>query len=468
MKLVDTHCHLHRVEFDADREDILGRAKEAGLIALLDPATDLASNQTVVALARRHPEVYAAVGIHPHDAKELTPASLEELALLGTEEKVVAIGEIGLDYYRNLSPPEIQQEAFRKLLRLAHELNLPIILHCREAYQDLFNILQESLKPPIRGLLHCFGGSLKEAQQALDLGLYLSFAGNLTFPKADPLREVAKNVPFDKVLLETDAPFLSPQAHRGQRNEPSFLLELVQTWAKLRDLTPEDVARVTTVNAHQLFGIGQAPQPGQIAYPIRHSLYLNITNACTDRCLFCALSSEEFWQGKGQAPIVKGHHLRIQRDPTLEELVLAAGDPSRYEEIVFCGYGEPILRLQVLLEVARRLKKKGARWIRLNTNGHGNLIHHRPVAAELKGIVDEVSVSLNTPTPEQYLELCRPVFGLPTYESIKTFIRECRDAAIAVTATAVAMPGVDVEACRQVATEELKVSFQARTYDDVG
>ncbi|MBI1953653.1 MAG: YchF/TatD family DNA exonuclease [Candidatus Omnitrophica bacterium] len=474
MTLVDTHCHLHRQEFDADRGEVIARASEAGVSALLDPATDFASNQTVVELASRFAQVYAAVGVHPHDAAQLTPSALAELAPLAAREKVVAIGEIGLDYYRDLSPREIQKEVLGRLLRLAHEMGKPVILHCRgsdgagaEAYEDLFAILTENLKAPIRGLLHCFGGTLEQAQRALDLGLYLSFAGNLTFAKADALRETARKVPFDKVLLETDAPFLAPQAYRGKRNEPKFLTELVSLWAKLRDLTPEDVARVTSANAWSLFGIGEAPAP-RIAYPIRRSLYLNVTNACTDRCVFCSLSLDEFWEGQGPAAWVKGHNLRIKRDPTADEVLRAAGDVSGFDEVVFCGYGEPILKLDLLLEAARQLKAKGARRIRLNTNGHGNLIHRRPVASDLAAVVDEVSVSLNTPDAEQYLKVCRPVFGLATYEAIKTFIRECKTAGMKVVATVVAMPGIDVQACRRVAEEELKVAFRVRGYDDIG
>ena len=477
---VDTHCHLHRAEFDADRDEVVKRSVEAGALALLDPATDLASNRAVVELARRHPQVYAAIGVHPHDARELTPEGLAELERLAADEKAVAVGEIGLDYFRELCPRDIQKEAFRKLLRLAHELGKPVILHCRQeegagvsgrggqAYRDLFDILKETLKPPIRGLLHCFSGDLAAAREGMDLGLHLSFAGNLTFIKADPLRAVAKEVPLERVVLETDAPFMAPQGRRGQRNEPAYLEELARTWAKLKDLTADDVMRVTSVNAYHLFGIGPAPRRGKIAYPIRNSLYLNLTNACTDRCLFCSLSDEQFWKGEGTSPFVKGHHLRMAADPSAEEVLADAGDPSRYEEVVFCGYGEPAIRLKVLTQVGRRLKEKGAKWIRLNTNGHGNLIHKRPIAAELKGVVDEVSVSLNTPNAQQYLEICRPVYGLETYDSIKEFIRQCRDLGLKVVATVVAMPGVDVEACRRVAVEELKVGYRVRTYDDVG
>ncbi len=480
---IDTHCHLHRAEFEVDRDAVVQRAVEAGAIALIDPATDLASNRAVLETARKYPQVYAALGIHPHDARELTAEGLAELERLATGEKVTAIGEIGLDYYRDLCPHPVQQETFRKLLRLAHELGKPVLLHCRDseitsgaasssrsrdAYRDLFDILKETLKPPVRGLMHCFSGNLEQAKEAMDLGLTLSFAGNLTFSNAGSLRAVAKEIPLERVVLETDAPFLAPQGRRGKRNEPAYLTELVETWAKLKDLTAEDVARVTTVNAHQLFGIGPAPRRGKVAYAIRNSLYLNLTNACTDRCVFCALSDEEFWKGEGTSPFVKGHHLRMARDPSADEVMADAGDPSHYEEIVFCGYGEPAIRLQVLREVGLRLKEKGARWIRLNTNGHGNLIHKRPIAAELKGVVDEVSVSLNTPNAQQYLEICRPVYGLETYDSIKEFIRQCRDEGLKVTATVVALPGVDVEQCRRVAVDELRVGWRVRGYDDVG
>lgn len=478
--IVDTHCHLHRAEFDADRDAIIARARQIGLTALIDPATDVASSRTVAQTVQKYPELYGAVGVHPQDTAGLTDEGLAELRRLALAPKIVAIGEIGLDYYRESTPRSVQQQALRRLLALAQETNKPIILHCRQeesgglagqggqAYHDLFSILRECMKPPVRGVLHCFSGDIEAANEAIGLGLYLSFAGILTFAKAEALRAVARQVPFDRVMLETDAPFLAPQPYRGKRNEPAFLDALIKTWAEIKDLSEEDVRRVTSVNAYQLFGVGQPPARGRVAYAIRDSLYINLTNACTDRCVFCALSDDQFWKGEGTSPFVKGHHLRMAKDPSVDEVLAAAGDPSRYKEIVFCGYGEPVIRLKELREIALRLRQKGAKSIRINTNGHGNLIHKRPVAGELKGIVDEISVSLNTPNAEQYLEICRPSFGLPAYESIKQFIRDCRDAGIRVVATVVAMPGVDVEACRKVAEEELKVIYRVRGYDDVG
>lgn len=478
MNLIDTHSHIHRLEFDADRDQVLERARAAGVVAMIDPATDFASCARVVALAKQTPDLFAAVGLHPQDAAEFNSQRLEEIRALAQEPQVVAIGEIGLDTYRNSCPIQTQKETFSALARLAMDLDKPMIIHSRETaqagegdgaiYRTLFDLLKTVRKPPFKGVLHCFSGSVDAAMEAIDLGLYISYAGNITFKKADAFRRIVQEIPFDRVVIETDAPFLAPQAFRGKRNEPAFVRELVPTLQELLQLGAEDVARVTTVNAHHLFGVGPAPERGKIAYPIGNSLYINLTNACTDRCVFCALSVDDFWKGDGGAPFVKGHHLRMQKDPTVEEILASAGDPGSYDEVVFCGYGEPVIRLKELTVVSRKLREKGARRIRLNTNGHGNLIHKRSIAPELKDIVDEVSVSLNTPNAQQYLELCRPSFGLETYESIKTFIRECRDQGIKVVATVVTMPEVDVEACRRIALDELKVEFRPRTYNDLG
>ena len=265
--MIDTHCHLHRVEFDVDRDQVVRRATEAGINILLDPATDYPSNERVVSLAHNTPEVYAAVGIHPHDAAQLTEGAFQQIADYAHQKKVVAIGEIGLDYYRHISDPGLQKEVLKRLLSLARQTGLPVILHCRDqekggssssqkgtVYHDLFKILREIFEPPLQGLLHCFAGDAAVAQEALDLGLFISFAGNLTFSKADVLRRVAREVPMDRIVLETDAPFLAPQSRRGQRNEPCFLFELVEAWAGLVNCAPNEIVRATTSNAQRLFG----------------------------------------------------------------------------------------------------------------------------------------------------------------------------------------------------------------------
>lgn len=228
--------------------------------------------------------------------------------------------------------------------------------------------------------------------------------------------------------------------------------------AALKGLSLEDVARITSVNARRLFGIGAEIPKGKIAYPIRDSLYLNLTNRCSNRCTFCA---------KNKAFMVKGHDLELSREPEAEELIQAVGDPRRYREIVFCGFGEPLLRLETVKAVAAELKKIGAR-IRIDTDGQANLAHGRNILPELKGLVDAVSVSLNADNAAQYDRLCRSPFGEKGFAAVLEFLREAKKMIPEVVATVVDMPGVDVEACRRLAEDELGVKFKRRTYDEVG
>jgi TatD DNase family protein len=207
-----------------------------------------------------------------------------------------------------------------------------------------------------------------------------------------------------------------------------------------------------------LFGIGSRDEKGKIAYEIRDSLYLNITNSCTSACTFCVRYYSDY---------VKGHNLRLKADPGYEEIVAAIGDPQRYREIVFCGYGEPLLRLDVVKKIAAYVKSKGVA-VRIDTNGHGNLINGRPVAAELKGLVDAISVSLNADTKEKYDKICQPEYGPATYDEVKRFVLECKAAVPKVSVTVVAVPEVDIEKCRKIAAEELGVELRVRQYDDVG
>jgi TatD DNase family protein len=217
------------------------------------------------------------------------------------------------------------------------------------------------------------------------------------------------------------------------------------------------VARITSFNAMQLFGIGRIPDQGMITYPIRNSLYLNITNRCTAACTFCVRYRTDF---------VKGHNLRLGKEPTAEELIAEIGDPARYAEIVFCGYGEPLLRLDVVKAVAAEVKRRGGK-VRIDTNGHANLIYNRNVLPELSGLVDAVSVSLNAQNTDVYEKLTQPKFGAKTYDAVKEFIRAATAYIPDVTATAVSAPGVDVEACRKIA-EGLGAKFRVREYNVVG
>lgn len=465
--IVDTHCHLDFKDFDRDRDEAIDRAKQKGVLRLINVASSIDGSRRSVGLAKKYDSVYASIGVHPHEASSVTDKVIEEFRVLSgrahlsvpyhsEQSKVVAIGEVGLDYYRNLSPRKEQIGAFEKFIGLAFELDLPLILHSRDAEHEVLDILKLSAKRytlsanRVKGVMHCFSGDKKILRECLDVGLYVSFTCNLTFKNAKDLRETANHVPVERLLLETDAPFLAPQEFRGKRNEPSYLPCLVDEWAKILNLSKEDIARITTHNANELFKLG-LEDAARIAYEIRDSLYLNITNRCTNSCDFCI---------RTQTPFVKGHNLKLDREPAAEEVTSAISDPERHKEIVFCGYGEPTTRLEVIKEVSRELKKRGVK-IRLVTNGHGDIINSRPIAKELAGLVDMVSVSLNADTESKYINICKPEFGQGTYKHVLSFIKDCAANNIETEVTCLDLPGVDIKKCEQIA-KGLGANFRLR------
>jgi TatD DNase family protein len=455
--LIDTHAHLEMREFNDDREDVIKRAREAGVDYIVTIGTTLESSRDAVLLAEKYDFIYAAIGIHPHEVKDILHPAYEVLRRFAKHEKVVAYGEIGLDYFYEHSPKNDQKRKFRDMLREARELGLPVIIHDRDAHEDTMQIVSEEWSPDLGGVMHCFSGDIAMAKKMIDMGFSISIAGPVTFSKAEGLREVVRQIPIEHLLVETDSPYLAPQPLRGKRNEPAYVRHTAEMIAKVKGLTFDDVARITSFNAMQLFGMGKLPDRGRITYPIRNSLYLNITNRCTAACTFCVRYHTDF---------VKGHNLRLAEEPTAEEIIADIGDPTRYAEIVFCGYGEPLLRLDVVKTVSAEVKRRGGK-VRIDTNGHANLIHKRNVLPELAGLVDAVSVSLNAQNGELYEKLSQPKFGPGTYDAVKEFIGEAKKYIPDVTATVVSAPGVDIEACRKIA-EELDAKFRVREYDVVG
>lgn len=443
------------MDFDPDRDEVMTRAREAGVGKIINVASSVEGSRRSVELSRKYEFVYSTVGIHPHHAETVTDEILSEFKVLAKEKKVVAIGEVGLDYYRNLSPKDKQIEAFRKFIALSKELKLPLVIHSREADEDLLAILRDEFKGSVKGVIHCFAGDEKFMKACLDMGLYISFTANLTFKKADDLRSVAKHVPIERVMLETDAPYLAPQALRGKRNEPSYLTYLVEEWTKLSGLSKDDIARITTHNANTFFKL-DIQEPTKIAYPIRDSLYLNITNRCTNNCYFCVRNSTEF---------VKGHNLKLDKEPTEAEILDAMGDVSKYHEIVFCGYGEPTLRLDIVKSIAKKMKEKGLE-VRLNTNGHGDIANKRPIAKELAGLIDKACVSLNAQDAATYAKVCTPSFQ-ESYEALKNFIKDCVASGIVVEVTCLDLPLVDQAKCADIAAS-LGATFRPRHYGVVG
>lgn len=261
LSLTDTHAHVQMPQFADDREMVIAAAQEAGVARMVAPGVDAPTSGDALALARRYPGlIFAAVGVHPHDAQTLDDATFAEIAVMAGAPEVVAIGEIGLDYYRDLSPRETQREALARQVALARERDLPVILHNRESHADMIAELRQ--QPGARGVFHCFTGNQAMARDALDLGFYISIAGPVTFPKNTELAEVAAWVPLDRLLIETDCPYLTPAPYRGRRNEPGYVAFTAQRIADLRGMALDDLAAATSANAARLFRLPSLPENG--------------------------------------------------------------------------------------------------------------------------------------------------------------------------------------------------------------
>jgi len=463
--LVDTHTHLNHEKFE-NVEDALDRARVAGVEYVIVPGWDLPSSEKAVELAEKFEKVYAAVGYHPHDASKADETSLKKIADLSSHKKVIAIGEIGLDYHYNLSPPGIQQKVFEAQIEIAKSLGLPVTIHNRESDRDLMAILERQavnwtlpkrfdyqLSPQPRGVLHSFNSTYEIARRAIGLGFYLGISGMVTFGKKDKeseLQKTVKTIQPEHFLVETDAPYLAPAPHRGETNEPTYIPLIVAKIAELQGLSIEDVKRITSYNAYKLFGVGETPPP-KIGYQIKDSLYLNLTLRCDSDCIFC--------DRRGEA-MVKGHNLHIDEEPSADDLIKEIGDPKRFKEIVFCGYGEPTIRLEIVKQVSLYVKDNGGK-TRLDTDGHGNVINHRNILPELRGLIDSVSVSLNSTDPVEYHKL----MGLRTdglWNTMIEFTREAKDYIPDVYMTVVGVDGIDVDATRKFVEEEIGVKFRYR------
>lgn len=458
MKLIDTHCHLDLDQYKDDVDAVIKRAAAAGVERVICPGINATSSTKCAHLAAEYPRVFAAVGIHPHDADKATDTDLSRLRELAiSNDKIVAIGEVGLDYFKGYSDPENQKRLFRECVLLSKELDLPLIMHTRDAGEDLLNIIKETDHFTLKGVVHCFSGDLEFLKKVLGMDLYVSFAGNITFEKASGLRDMIKHVPPERLLLETDAPYIAPEPFRGRRNEPAYVRYLLEVYAEIYRLSIEDIARMTTHNADQLFRLGME-ETGAIVYPIRDVLYINMTHRCTNRCCFCTRNTSYY---------VKGHNLRLTKEPTVQEMIDAMGDISGYREVVFCGLGEPALRLGAIKRIAAQLKDKGV-MVRLNTNGEGNLIAKRSIAGELSGLVDSVSVSINSDNETRYDHTCRSVFGIKAYGGIVQFTKECREKGIEVEITCLDFAGTDAISEIRNMAEKCGATFRMRKLNVVG
>lgn len=464
---IDTHAHLDDDRLYTDTDGVIERALAAGVGKLITVACYNPTGRfdRPVELVGRYDNLYLAAGIHPHDAKVVTddtPYDLIRELAADKAKRLVAVGETGLDFHYDNSPRDIQVEVFRRHIRLARELKLPLIVHTREADEETLRVLIEEGAGEVGGVIHCFSGSMETAKQFIEMGFYLSFTGVVTFPKADELREVVKKTPVERIMVETDCPYLAPVPHRGKKCEPSHVVHTAAMIAKVKGLALEDVARVTTLNAENLFGLGvEDEKSAEVAYAIRNSLYLNITNRCSNYCTFCA---------KFRDYTVKGHYLRLKKEPTRDEVVraiLEAGkEPTDWDELVFCGFGEPLIRLDMVKEVGLMFRKMGMK-IRIDTDGLANLYHGKNILSELR-FVDTLSVSMNAFDSDSYREIVKCPYGDDAFPAILYFMKEAKKYVRKVVASVVAVPGLDIERCRALAEDELGVVFRVREYNNVG
>lgn len=449
--LIDTHAHLSDKKFSRDLDRVLARAQDAGIERLVCIADDLSSSRRAVDLAKRFPFLRATVGVHPQHDRTFGDDTLAELKKLALLDSVVAIGEVGLDFHWDGFNRTRQFNILASQAELATELGLPLVLHCRDAYPDLIDFFSSNPDITSRGVVHCFSGTCDDAIGLLDLGFYLGVGGVITYPNGSHLRETIARVGLDRIVAETDAPYLPPQKKRGRRNEPSYMKFTIKSLADATGFTYQDVARVTTANAVKLYGL-DIDDTTEIAYSVRNRLYVNVTNRCTNDCCYCERNDDYR---------LLGHYLKLPGEPSAAELLEAVGDTDRFEEVVICGLGEPTLRLDVVLEVAEALKARGCR-VRLNTNGHGNLIHGKNITSRLSGVFDSVTVTMNAHNKKTYNKISCPSDPKGAFDAMLDFTKKVKRHVPDVRMRVLALPEVDIEACRAIAEDKLKVRFQVR------
>lgn len=450
---IDTHAHLFYQNFEGDLDGVIQRAKDSGVDYIVVPATDIPTAKQVIELTKKYEMIYGTVGIHPHETKEWSGDLLKEIESLASHEKIVGIGEIGLDYFYDFSPKEKQIEAFRSQIELALKLNLPIVVHNRDSDDDMMKVISEYCGSGLKAQFHCFNSSLEHAREYVKMHHYISFTGNITFKKADELREILKGVSLEHLMIETDSPFMTPVPHRGKRNEPAYVKLVAEKAAEVHNLSLEDIGRITSFNAFKFFGIGNKPETS-FTYKMKNALYINITNRCDADCIFC--------DRKGFAS-VHGYSLKMDRskEPKAEAYINEIGDPKNYKEIVFCGFGEPTIRWDVVKEIAGYVKQNGG-MTRLNTNGHGNFINKKNIAPEMRGIIDAVSISINAASPEQYSEIMRVKPEM--FNEMISFAKEAKKYVPKLIMTVVSIDEIDMQKAKELVENVIGAEFRERAY----
>lgn len=253
MQFFDSHIHLDDRKYNHDRDKVITRARAAGVESFLNPGATYRSSLFGVEFSKKDKHIFCALGIHPHDAEDVNDKTFADFKKIASEGGISAIGEVGLDYHYNFSPPDVQRDVFRKFLKFAHDLSLPVIIHSREANEDVYRIMKEEKAEELGGVLHCYSGTQEYASRFLDMGLYIGITGVVTYPKAEGLRQIVKKTPLDRILAETDGPYLAPIPHRGQRNEPSYIPLIVKEIAKVKEIALEKCAEQILKNTFKCY-----------------------------------------------------------------------------------------------------------------------------------------------------------------------------------------------------------------------
>ncbi len=418
--MIDSHCHLNLPHFEDDREDAIARAVSDGVVAFMNIGYDRESMRETLALVEQYPFILGAAGVHPHDAKSLDDALEGTVRSALDHPRVVAVGEIGLDFYRDLTPRDVQQSVFQRMIRLAREREKPIVIHCRDAFNEVIETLAAE-GGGYRGVFHAFSGSVEDANRVFELGFHVGIGGVITYRNAH-LAETVAELPLERIVLETDSPYLTPHPWRGKRNEPSFVSHVARAVARARGLPMADVARATTENYLAAMGLGADALPRPV-YRIEDTVYIQSVSA----------------------------------EPADLDTV-----SDGVEEAVFTGLVDPLEDTAHLLHLAGRARERGWR-VRVNTGGLANHAAGRDVTPELAETVDELTLVLFGATLDAHNKLAYPAVTPEEWESMRDFMRCASKARMDTVCEFVAAPGFEAEPCR-VFARELGATYDIRMY----
>lgn len=423
-------------------------ARRSGVTRFLVPGITLKTSMAAGTMADTRNGIFAAAGIHPGDCGEDWAEEILEIPGMLVSPFVIAVGETGMDLYRDRTARERQRECFAEHIRMAGAFGLPLVVHSRSAEAEVLEVLGGEPSVPV--IMHCYTGPSELALQAADRGFYIGFTGPLTYRANGRLRELAAALPRDRILIETDSPFLSPEPVRGRRNEPAYLVHVAETLSEVLEQELDETARILMRNSMRALRLDD-PRRTDLIYELYGNLYMNMTGLCSNNCRFCIRDRTD---GLG------GYYLRHSEEPDPERLRALVGflPPGSGRELVFCGYGEPTMRHLLLEELARSAAKKGYR-VRLNTNGTCLQRLSRGETLRMLEPFHTVSVSLNASSMEEYESICRPS-GCGAWKSLLEFIDLARGR-LAIRATAVRYPGVDMDAVEKLAND-LDLSFRVR------